>query len=74
MSGCRGATCGVRRHDVTEILVTGATGFIGRRLVPALIDAGHDVRAMTRRPEEYDGPGTAVGGDVHDPVDARRRR
>jgi uncharacterized protein YbjT (DUF2867 family) len=49
------------------ILVTGATGFIGRRLVPALVEQGHDVRAMTRRPEEYDGPGTAVGGDVHEP-------
>ena len=42
---------------MTTVLVTGATGFIGRRLVPALIDAGHDVRAMTRRPETYDGPG-----------------
>jgi uncharacterized protein YbjT (DUF2867 family) len=50
------------------ILVTGATGFIGRRLVPALIEQGYDVRAMTRRPEEYDGPGTAVGGDVSDPA------
>src|SRR5687767_7205705 len=46
------------------VLVTGATGFIGRRLVPALVEAGHDVRAMTRRPESYDGPGTAVAGDV----------
>ena len=48
------------------VLVTGATGFIGRRLVPALLDAGHDVRAMTRRPESYDGPGEAVGADVMD--------
>jgi uncharacterized protein YbjT (DUF2867 family) len=51
----------------TRILVTGATGFIGRRLVPALLDAGLEVRALTRRPEAYDGPGTAVGADVHDP-------
>jgi uncharacterized protein YbjT (DUF2867 family) len=48
------------------VLVTGATGFIGRRLVPALLAEGHTVRAMTRRPEAYDGPGEAVGGDVHD--------
>ncbi|MGZ5399208.1 MAG: NAD(P)H-binding protein [Nocardioides sp.] len=48
------------------VLVTGATGFIGRRLVPALVEAGHDVRAMTRRPESYDGPGRAVAGDVFD--------
>ena len=54
--------------EPTTILVTGATGFIGSRLVPDLVDRGHDVRAMTRRPKEYDGPGTAVGGDVHDPA------
>jgi uncharacterized protein YbjT (DUF2867 family) len=49
------------------VLVTGATGFIGSRLVPALVEAGHDVRAMTRHPEEYDGQGTPVGGDVFEP-------
>jgi uncharacterized protein YbjT (DUF2867 family) len=53
--------------DPQSVLVTGATGFIGRRLVPALVEQGHDVRAMTRRPDDYDGPGTAVGGDVFDP-------
>jgi len=52
---------------MSTVLVTGATGFIGRRLVPALLDAGHDVRAMTRRPETYDGPGEPVGADVMDP-------
>ncbi|HEX3930251.1 MAG TPA: NAD(P)H-binding protein [Nocardioides sp.] len=52
----------------TRVLVTGATGFIGSRLVPALLDQGYDVSAMTRRPDAYDGPGTPVGGDVHDPA------
>ncbi len=49
-----------------SILVTGATGFIGSRLTRALVERGDDVRAMTRRPDAYDGPGTAVGADVHD--------
>lgn len=31
------------------VLVLGASGFIGRALVPALRDAGHDVRAASRR-------------------------
>jgi uncharacterized protein YbjT (DUF2867 family) len=48
------------------VLVAGASGFVGRRLCPALAAAGQDVRAMTRHPETYDGAGTAVHGDVHD--------
>ncbi|MET0764422.1 MAG: SDR family oxidoreductase [Blastococcus sp.] len=32
-------------------LVTGATGYIGGRLVPDLLAAGHRVRVMTRSPE-----------------------
>ncbi len=32
-------------------LVTGATGYIGGRLVPALLGEGHRVRVMTRSPE-----------------------
>ena len=52
---------------MSHILVTGATGFIGRRLVPALIDEGHTVRAMTRHPDTYDGPGEAGAGDLADP-------
>jgi uncharacterized protein YbjT (DUF2867 family) len=50
------------------VLVTGATGFVGRRVAAELVDRGYPVRAMTRRPEEYDGPGDAVGADVSDPA------
>ena len=32
-----------------RILVTGITGAIGGRLAPRLLDAGHEVRALTRR-------------------------
>jgi uncharacterized protein YbjT (DUF2867 family) len=32
-----------------RILVTGITGAIGSRLAPRLVDAGHEVRALTRR-------------------------
>jgi uncharacterized protein YbjT (DUF2867 family) len=53
--------------EPTSVLVTGATGFIGRRLVPELVDRQLTVRAMTRRPEAYDGLGEPVGADVHDP-------
>lgn len=52
---------------MSTILVTGATGFVGRHLVPALVAEGHDVRAMTRDPDTYDGEGTAVEGDVTTP-------
>ena len=55
-----------------RILVTGATGYIGGRLVPRLIDAGHDVRVFVRDPERLrDVPwGTEVEvatGDLQNP-------
>jgi uncharacterized protein YbjT (DUF2867 family) len=34
-----------------KVLVTGATGYIGGRLIPRLLDAGHEVRAMARNPD-----------------------
>jgi uncharacterized protein YbjT (DUF2867 family) len=52
---------------MTTVLVTGATGFVGKRLVPVLVEQGHRVKAMTRHPDTYDGPGEGVYGDVHDP-------
>ncbi|HEY8092333.1 MAG TPA: NAD(P)H-binding protein [Acidimicrobiales bacterium] len=48
------------------VLLAGASGFVGRRLCPALVAAGHGVRAMTRHPDSYTGVGEAVYGDVHD--------
>lgn len=37
-----------------RILVTGATGYIGGRLVPRLLGAGFEVRCMTRDPDQLD--------------------
>jgi uncharacterized protein YbjT (DUF2867 family) len=50
-----------------RVLVAGASGFVGRRLCPALAEAGYEVVAMTRRPSSYDGVGAPVAADVHDP-------
>jgi uncharacterized protein YbjT (DUF2867 family) len=52
-------------------LVTGATGYIGGRLVPELLDAGHRVRCLTRSPERlrdhpWAGRVEVVSGDVTD--------
>ncbi|MEU4746818.1 NAD(P)H-binding protein [Actinosynnema sp. NPDC023658] len=50
------------------ILVTGATGTVGRHLVTALLAAGHRVRALTRHPATADLPDDVevVRGDTTD--------
>ena len=48
------------------VLVTGANGFIGRHLVPALMRAGHTVIAGTRQSHAL---GTENGRVAHMPVD-----
>ena len=40
------------RHQ--NVLVTGATGFIGQALVPALVEQGLRVTVLTRRDGLYD--------------------
>jgi nucleoside-diphosphate-sugar epimerase len=51
-----------------RIFVAGASGAIGRRLVPALVARGHDVVGLTRRASaQVEALGaTAVVGDVYD--------
>jgi uncharacterized protein YbjT (DUF2867 family) len=54
-----------------RILVTGATGYIGGRLVPRLLDAGHEVRCLSRSPEKlrdvpWAGDVEVVRGDAVD--------
>ncbi|MGW6006985.1 SDR family oxidoreductase [Oerskovia enterophila] len=46
------------------VAVTGVTGYVGGRLVPELLDAGHHVRALARRPERLAGRDWARGVDL----------
>jgi nucleoside-diphosphate-sugar epimerase len=59
-----------------KIFFAGASGAIGRRLVPLLIAAGHDVTGMTRSPDgarQLETAGVhAVVADVYDPDGLRR--
>ena len=55
-----------------KVLVTGATGYIGGRLVPRLLEQGHDVKVMVRDPARIAGRPwassvEAARGDVEDP-------
>lgn len=53
------------------MLVTGATGYIGGRLVPRLLEKGHRVRCVVRNPSRVEGyrwPGAEiVAGDLQEP-------
>ncbi len=58
------------------ILVTGATGYVGGRLVTRLLEEGHEVRCLARTPAKalrYDWADRAevVAGDVTDPQSLR---
>ncbi|MEU0337821.1 SDR family oxidoreductase [Streptomyces bobili] len=58
-------------QESLRCLVTGATGYIGGRLVPELLAAGHRVRCLARSPERlrdhpWAGEAEVVRGDVTD--------
>jgi nucleoside-diphosphate-sugar epimerase len=59
-----------------RIFVTGATGVVGRRAVPLLIAAGHQVSGVARRPEKSQALARAgavpVSVDLFNPADVRR--
>jgi uncharacterized protein YbjT (DUF2867 family) len=53
---------------MARVYVTGGTGYVGRRLVRALLELGHDVRVLTRPGSESRVPpgASAVVGDALD--------
>lgn len=48
-----------------NVLVTGATGYIGGRLIPRLLDAGHTVRILARDPARVAGRDWSDRVEVH---------
>jgi uncharacterized protein YbjT (DUF2867 family) len=54
-----------------QVLVTGASGFVGSHLAEALEMRGHSVLAMTRHPDTYAGAGKPIFGDVYEPASLR---
>jgi uncharacterized protein YbjT (DUF2867 family) len=59
-----------------KVFVTGATGFVGPRVANAIVDAGHEVRVLERKPGSWQKAGIrcqeAAQGDVADPESLRR--
>ena len=51
-----------------RVLVTGGTGYVGARVVAHLVEAGHDVRLLVRRPEQVAVSLAPYGVEVDDIV------
>jgi nucleoside-diphosphate-sugar epimerase len=57
----------VRSYDRrVKVLVTGASGFVGRAVCSELLGRGHDVGALVRRPGSEPAGTAAVAGDLGD--------
>ncbi|GGZ97495.1 nucleotide-diphosphate-sugar epimerase [Streptomyces spiroverticillatus] len=58
------------QNDTQKVLVTGATGTVGRQVVAELLARGASVRALTRNPAKADFPAEVevVRGDLGDPA------
>jgi uncharacterized protein YbjT (DUF2867 family) len=54
-----------------QVLIAGASGFVGSSLTEALEAGGYSVLAMTRHPNTYAGAGKPIFGDVYDPDSLR---
>ena len=54
------------------VLVTGITGLVGARLLPRLVDAGVDCRALVRAGKGVPAGVTAAAGDLFDPASLAR--
>ncbi|MBU3749666.1 MAG: SDR family oxidoreductase [Mycobacterium sp.] len=64
---------GLRVSEKLRCLVTGATGYIGGRLVPRLLESGFEVRALARNPDKLAGVPwrdriEVARGDLGDPA------
>jgi uncharacterized protein YbjT (DUF2867 family) len=57
----------MKTDTAPTILVTGASGFIGRRLVTALLQHGYRVRCMVRKPTDLPAGVEQVHGDLLKP-------
>jgi uncharacterized protein YbjT (DUF2867 family) len=51
-----------------QVVIAGASGFVGSQLAGALEADGYSVLAMTRHPDTYAGAGKPIFGDVFEPA------